>query len=325
MSFVPFRERNPVKIGAVSLLTLLLLVLVAFKAGSLPLIGGGDVYYADFADSSGLKPNDEVRIAGVRVGKVTGVELAGDKVRVQFRIKTDSRFGPQTNAEIKVKTLLGAMFLSLEPKGSGQLAEGATIPTSRTQSAYDVVDAFTGLADRAEQIDVEQLSKALNTVAEATANTPEELQATLKGLSSLSANVAARDAQLNALLGNLKKVSTVLATRDQDIVALMKDSDTLLRALVARREAVHRLLTSTNQLSTELTATVQQTRADLKPALTNLKGVTDLLLARQSDLDNSLRLLAPFYRVFANVLGTGPWFDNWLANLPPTPSAGVGQ
>ncbi len=325
MSFVPFRERDPVKIGAVSLLTLALLVLVAFKAGSLPLIGGGDVYYAEFADSSGLKRNDEVRIAGVRVGKVTGVELAGDKVRVQFRIKTDSRFGPQTHAEIKVKTLLGAMFLALQPRGPGQLSEGATIPASRTRAAYDVVDAFTGLADRAGQIDVEQLGRALDTVAEATADTPEELRVALSGLSSLSANLAARDAQLNALLGNLRKVSGVLASRDQDIVALMKDSDTLLRALVARRDAVHRLLASTSRLSTELTATVQQTRADLTPALTNLKGVVDLLLKNQSELDSSLRLLAPFYRVFANVLGTGPWFDNWLANLPPTPSSGVGR
>ena len=71
----PFRERNPVKIGLVSLAVLALFVLIAFKAESLPLIGGGDTYYADFSDSSGIKPNDEVRIAGVRVGKVTGVEL----------------------------------------------------------------------------------------------------------------------------------------------------------------------------------------------------------------------------------------------------------
>jgi phospholipid/cholesterol/gamma-HCH transport system substrate-binding protein len=325
VSITPFRERNPVKIGAVSLLTLLALILVAFKADSLPLIGGGDTYYAAFTDSSGIKPNDEVRIAGVRVGKVTSVELEDGHVKVAFKVSGRADFGTETNAEIKVKTLLGSMFLALQPEGSGQLEEGSTIPTSRTRSAYDVVQAFSGLAERAEKIDLPQLTTSLNTLAEATANTPEELQSTLKGLSALSANVAARDDQLNTLLGNLKKVSGVLAERDQDIVTLMKDSDELLRAVVARREAVHQLLVSTSKFSTELTALVQQTRADLKPALSNLKSVVDVLRKNQNNLDNSLRLMAPFYRVFTNVLGTGPWFDNWISNLPPGPALGVGQ
>ncbi|MGO4256167.1 MCE family protein [Marmoricola sp. RAF53] len=321
----PFREMDPVKIGAASLAVIVAMILVAFKADSLPLIGGGDTYYADFSDASGLKPNDEVRIAGVRVGKVNTVDLDGDKVKVTFKINTSSDFGTTSGAEIKVKTLLGAMYLSLEPAGSGQLEKGATIPLSRTRSAYDVVDAFSGLAERAEKINLPQLTTALNTLSAATANTPEELQSTLKGLSALSANVAARDEQVNALLGNLRKVSGVLSARDQDIVALMKDSDTLLRAVVARREAVHTLLVSTNQLSTQLTGLVRDTRADLKPALTNLKSVVDVLRKNQSNLDNSLRLLAPFYRVFTNTLGSGPWFDTWISNLPPTPSLGVGQ
>ena len=318
----PFRERNPVKIGAASIASIILLILVAFKADSLPLIGGGDTYYASFSDSSGLKPNDEVRIAGVRVGKVNSVTLDGDHVRVAFKIKTSSKFGTKTGAQIKVKTLLGAMFLALEPAGPGQLKKGSTIPESRTQSAYDVVEAFSGLAERAGKIDLPQLTKSLNTLADATKNTPAALKSTLKGLSALSANVADRDAQVNELLGNLKKVSGVLADRNADIVTLMKNSDTLLRAVVARREAVHTLLVSTSKLSTELTALVQQSRADLKPAQANLTGVVSVLKKNQTNLDNSLRLLAPFYRVFTNTLGTGPWFDTWISNLPPGPALG---
>src|SRR6478752_5177483 len=120
----PFRERNPVIIGAVSLAVVALLVMAAFRAQDLPVIGGGDTYYAAFAESGGLKANDEVRIAGVRVGKVESVALDGDHVEVKFRVDTDSGFGQDTRAEIKVKTLLGAMFLSLQPAGSGQLGEG---------------------------------------------------------------------------------------------------------------------------------------------------------------------------------------------------------
>ena len=232
----PFRERNPVKIGAISIAVIIALMVVAFKAGDLPLIGGGDTYHASFSEASGIKPNDEVRIAGVRVGKVTGVDLDGAKVDVTFKVDTPSQFGSETEAEIKVKTLLGAMYLSLKPEGSGQLKKDSTIPLSRTKSAYDVVQAFSGLANRAERIDTDRLADSIDTVAELTKDTPAAFQGTLRGLSRLSQTVASRNDQINELLGNLDTVSGTLADRDQDIVTLMKDSDVLLRALVARRD-----------------------------------------------------------------------------------------
>ena len=316
---VPFRERNPVVVGAVSLAVIALLILGAFRAQDLPLIGGGDTYYAAFSESGGLKANDEVRIAGVRVGKVESVALEGDHVKVTFKVDTPSEFGTDTRAAIKVKTLLGAMYLSLEPAGDGQLAEGAEIPVDRTSSPYDVVDAFSGLAQTSERIDTDRLAKSLTTLADLTRNTPEEFRSALHGVSALSSNIAARDEQINSLLKNLKRVSGVLDERDDDIVGLMKDSDVLFRALLARREAVHNLLTSTSQLSKELTLLVQQSRADLKPALDHLGNVVDVLNKNEDNLDNSLRLMAPFYRVFASTLGGGPWFDTYIQNLPPVP------
>src|SRR3954452_19179319 len=112
---VPFREKNPVVVGAVSLAGIAAFVLAAFKAEDLPLIGGGDTYYAAFSEAGGLKANDEVRIAGVRVGKVQAVELERDHVRVSFQVQSGEQFGSRTAAAIKVKTLLGAMYLGLEP------------------------------------------------------------------------------------------------------------------------------------------------------------------------------------------------------------------
>jgi phospholipid/cholesterol/gamma-HCH transport system substrate-binding protein len=318
----PFRQRNPVVIGAASLAVVALLVMAAFRAQDLPVIGGGDTYSADFSESGGLKANDEVRIAGVRVGKVEAVELDGNHVKVSFRIESDSGFGKETSAAIKVKTLLGAMYLSLEPAGAGQLPEGAEIPVERTSSPYDVVDAFSGLAETSDKIDTDQLAKSLGTLADLTRNTPEEFRDALDGVSRLSSNIAARDGQINTLLKNLDRVSTVLDDRDEDIVGLMKDSDVLFRALVARREAVHNLLVSTSGLSKELTTLIRQSRADLKPALEHLENVVAVLNKNEDNLDNSLRLMAPFYRVFASTLGNGPWFDTYIQNLPPVPKVG---
>ena len=318
---VPFRERNPVVIGAISLAVLAGLLLASFKAASLPIIGGGDVYYAAFSEAGGLEPDDEVRIAGVRVGKVEDIELAGDHIRVSFRIDDGAEFGQESAAAIKVKTLLGSMFLAIEPAGDGQMDEGYEIPVERTTSPFDVVEAFSGLAETSAEIDTDQLAESLTTFADLTRNTPEEFRAALDGVSALSSNVAAKNEQINTLLQNLEKVSKVLDERDEDIIALMRDADVLFRALVERREAIHRLLVSTSKLSVELTALVRQSREDLAPALANLESVVQVLNKNEDNIDNSLRLMAPFYRVFANTLGTGPWFDTYIQNLPPVPDA----
>ena len=70
---------------------------------------------------------------------------------------------------------------------------------------------------------------------------------------------------------------------------------------------------------------MRSTRADLEPALDHLDNVVDMLLKNQENLDNSLRLMAPFYRVFASTLGNGPWFDTYIQNMPPVPAAGGGE
>lgn len=321
----PFRERNPVVVGAASIAVLVLMLVAALRAQDLPLIGGGDTYYASFDEAGGLKVKDEVRIAGVRVGQVTSMELDGNSVKVGFKVKTDAEFGDQTRADIKVKTILGSMFLSLTPGGSGQLAEGTTIPTERTTSPYDVVEAFTGLAETSADIDTDQLAGALTTLADLTRNTPEEFRSALSGVSALSKVVASRDEEINSLLKNLDRVSTVLDSRDEDIVALMSDADTLFKALLQRKAQIHRLLESTTTLSRTLTGLIRESRADLKPALDQLDSVLKVIKKNENNLEDSIKAMAPFYRVFASTLGNGPWFDTYLFNLPPVPGAGGGN
>ena len=135
---------------------------------------------------------------------MTGIELDGDHVKVTFRIKTDSEFGTETAAAIRINTLLGAMYLALEPAGPGQLEAGKEIPVERTTSPFDVVEAFSGLADTADQIDTDQLAESLTTLADLTRNTPDEFKAALSGVSRLSANIADKSDRINLLLTNLR-------------------------------------------------------------------------------------------------------------------------
>jgi phospholipid/cholesterol/gamma-HCH transport system substrate-binding protein len=319
----PFRERNPVIIGVIGLSLIVLMMLGAFRADRLPIIGSGDVYHADFAEIGALKAGNEVRVAGVSVGKVQGIELEGNKVRVTFKIDKGTEFGTETGADIRVRTLLGAEFLALTPKGPGQLAKGATIPLARTIAPYDVVQAFSELSQTTDQIDVPELSKALDTLADVSSQTPEEFRGAIKGVSNLSRNLAARDDQINTLLVNLKKVSGVLNSRNQELVTLFKDSDVLFRAISERRDSIHRLLVSTQSISTQLRGLVKDTRADLLPTLKQLDVVTTMLRKNEGSIDEALRVFPAFTRVFANALGTGPWFDTYLGGL--TSAGGLGE
>lgn len=315
-----FREKNPVPIGAIGVLVIAALILAAFKVDQLPLIGGGDTYYAEFSEAGGLRPNDEVRIAGVRVGQVEKLSIDRGHVLVEFTVEGDHGFGTDTGASIRVKTLLGAMYLALEPAGEGQLDDGSPIPLERTVAPYDVVDAFSDLATTEQRIDTGQLADSMDTLSALLKDTPDEVRGSLTGLSRLSDTLASRDAELQNLLTNASKVSGVLADRNDSLETLFRDGDVLLRALYDRRAAVHRLLVATSELSEQLTGLVADSKRDLTPALDRINRVVDLLNSRQQELDDSLRLMAPFYRVFANTLGTGPWFDTFIQNLPPVPA-----
>lgn len=112
-----------------SLALIALMLLVASQAASLPVIGGGPKYAAEFTEVGGLKKGDDVRLAGVLVGKVDDLELRGDTVRVTFRVKKDrDLLGSQTGASVRIKSLLGTMYVSLEPEGNGTLAKGPSSP-----------------------------------------------------------------------------------------------------------------------------------------------------------------------------------------------------
>ena len=315
----PFRDRNPVVIGAIGLTVLALLTVVAFNADRLPVIGNGETYSAAFAEAGGLKPGDEVRIAGVKVGKVEEVDLDGDHVKVTFKIKGEPAFGTDTGASIRVKTILGAKYLALHPKGRGQLTPGSEIPIERTVPAYDVVQAFSDLTTTTEEVDTDRVAKALNTISATFEDSPEEVRASLKGLSQISRTVASRDKALRELLDHANGVTDVLADRSSDFTTLVKDGDKLFKEISERREAIHKLLKSSAALGIQLSGLVQDNDKEIGPALKGLNRVVEMLERNQSSLDRSIKLLAPYVRLFTNTLGNGRWFDSYVQNLVAAP------
>ena len=112
-------------------------------------------------------------------------------------------------------------------------------------------------------------------------------------------------------------MSVPLAHHNDQVATLITDSDLLLAELQRRREAIHTLLTSTSQLAEQVTGLVRDNRAQLAPALAQLRTVLATLQRHEKDLDAGIQAMAPFTRLFANTLGTGRWFDTYIPNLVP--------
>ena len=165
----------------------------------LPFIGGGDHYRAAFSEAGGLIKGDDVRIAGVKVGKVDKVDLAGNHVMVDFRVTEpvalrhpDRRQRPDEDPARRRSTSPSSRPAAASSRRT------ARSRSTRTVSSYDVVDAFTDLATTTEQIDTDQLAKSLTTLATEFKDSPPDVKAALDGLTRLSNTIASRDDELQA-------------------------------------------------------------------------------------------------------------------------------
>ncbi|MCO5969539.1 MCE family protein [Actinoallomurus soli] len=315
---VSFRDRDPLMMGIIGMSSVALLVVAAFN---LTVFEGGTTYHAAFTEASGLKPNEEVRIAGVKVGKVKSVRLEDDHVRVAFTAGSHVRFGTQSQLRIKISTLLGAHYLEVEPKGDRRQSPHAEIPASRTAPSYEVVPALQDLSGQLQKIDVPQLATALNTLNQTLKYSPDNVRRTLSGLRKISQAISSRDDELTGLLGHTRSLTGLLADRSGDLAQLVSNGGLLLQELNDRRQVITSLLAGTVSLSNQITGTIEENRATLNPAMRNLHSVVDILLRNQTNLDKAVKTLGPFVSVSADATAQGRWFDGYLQNLIPLPVA----
>ncbi len=307
-----FAERNRVVIALIGIAALVGVFFATFYADDLPVVGGGDKHEAYLAETAGLRAGDEVRVAGVKVGKVTSIELEGDKVLVGFRVK-GVNLGEETTAAVKIKTLLGKKFLSLDPLGPGELDR--PIALDHTTTPYDVQAAFSDLSATLTEIDTTQLEKSLATMSEVFQDTPESVRGLVDGLSRLSRTISSRDDELASLFQSTSKVTGTLSARNEELGKLVDDGNLLLTELANRRESIRQLLRSTTTLGRELQGLVRDNEKQLRPALEKLDRVAALLQRNQRHLNDSISVLGPYYRMLSAAMGNGRWIDSYICGL----------
>ena len=312
----PIRERSPVAVAVVGLAVLLGLGSAAYAADDLPVIGGGTTYSADFTESAGLNSGNEVRVAGVKVGKVTGVSLDRGRVKVTFRVK-GTWVGDASTAAIMIKTLLGEKYLAVDPLGTARQNPSRRIPVSRTTSPYDVTQAFDQLGGTLGRLDTDKLGQSLQAISDTFRDTPPNVRKAVEGLSALSKTISSRDERLARLLAGTRKITGTLAAQSGDFDSLLHDGNLLLGEIARRRSSIHALLTGTQQLSAQLSGLVRDNQAQLDPTLRALDQVTSMLRRNQGSLDHALAVAGPYYRLVGNTLGNGRWFDSYLCGVIP--------
>ncbi len=311
---IPLTARDPFKIGLVAVLVggLLGLSVLAFTLVSF----GASSYTAMLAQTAGLRVGEDVKVHGVPVGQVKGIELAGKQVKVTFTVDSDVRLGNETSAAVKVATLLGTHYLDVSPAGSGDLD---TIPMSRTSVPYNLQDVLEKGTGALEELDPMLLAKALTEASKTLRATGEGLGPALVGVARLSEAVTQRSGQTAQLLTAARSVTDQLSASSGDIVDLMTQANLVIEEITSRREAIHTLLTETTGLARNLGGIISDTKADLAPAVRQLNRVLGTLRAQDKVLKGLLEDLAPAVRYVANATGNGPWGDLYVPDgaFPP--------
>ncbi|MDG3016159.1 MCE family protein [Speluncibacter jeojiensis] len=310
------KRRKPLMTGVLGIFIILIATLAAFSFKTLPFIGAGPTYKAEFSEAAGLKKGSEVRVAGVKVGNVESVSLDGNKVLVSFRVQ-DTWIGDQTRASIQIKTILGDKYLALDPQGTSLLDSSDPIPLNHTTSPYDVIEAFSDASKSLDKLDTAQLAQSFQVLSDSFAGTPADIHDALTGITRLSNTVASRDADLRKLFAATTDTSKILADRNKEFVDLLDKGGQLLDELNNRQRSISALLTGTEHLSQQLSGLVKDNEQQIGPALTQLQAVVDILKKNQANIDKAMVYGAPFYRLFNNSLGTGRWWDTTVTNLTP--------
>lgn len=129
-------------VGLFALAGIVALAFLSLRLGKIELFNhSGYVVYANFDNISGLKTGDGIEIAGVQVGKVTGISLKDYRAHVSLRLNQGVQVDTDAIASIKTSGIIGDKYVSISlGGGEHDISNGGVI--RRTQSAFVLEDAI---------------------------------------------------------------------------------------------------------------------------------------------------------------------------------------
>jgi phospholipid/cholesterol/gamma-HCH transport system substrate-binding protein len=305
-----------VKLAIFAAVTLMLTALLAQTLGSLS--SGGVTYRARFTDVTGLLPGDDVRVAGVRVGQVSRIQVVDNSVaEVAFTVDPDVPVATSVRAKIRYRNLVGQRYVALtEGPGEGRpLRADGLIPLAQTAPALDLTVLFNGFRPLFTALtpdDVNKLAYEIIQVLQGEGGTVADL---LQRTASLTNTLADRDAVIGRVITNLNRVLETLATRDKNLDQTISQLQQFVSGLAADRTAIGDAVTNLADLTGATASLLRDARPALAADVRGLGSLAGTLNRNSAVIDGTLGRLPERYESLTRVASYGAWFNFFLCDF----------
>ncbi|MFF0501448.1 MlaD family protein [Nocardia aobensis] len=186
-----------------------------------PVGGATATYRARFGDVFGLQANGDVRLRGVQIGKITGIDLTPDnRALVTLTVRTDYRLRDTDRLAIKFQNLTGQRYVELVRGHDGRpLRPDETV--TDTLDSFDITTVFNGLRPLLRDADPEVYNRLARTLAAVIDGSSGDLAPVLRDITTLASYAGDRTALLTTIIDNLQSLSDKLGGRSQNLEAML--------------------------------------------------------------------------------------------------------
>ncbi|MGH2750249.1 MAG: MCE family protein [Actinomycetota bacterium] len=326
-----FTERRPWLVGILSILLISMGLYLAFSVNRFKTLKGVYEISAEVEDAAGLQSGNEVRVAGVKVGQVTGVELAEDAALVVMEVQDDVRIPSETRLDVKLKTILGQKFVDLrmpraflaratqggDPSGATDhyLQDGDVIPLDQTSVPYEIYQAATEGTAAIEAIDKKALRKLVSVLAETLNVSGDELGNALQSVDEAASVLKTKNAGIRKLLGNAAALSGTLAESGDDIEGLLERASEVLGTLADNRQTTSSLLAATNDLTQNLGLLIEAARGSIRVGTGDLNSILTSVEVELDTLEESLDEFGVAQELFGQNIKFGRFIEGHVCAL----------
>ncbi|WP_280262058.1 MlaD family protein [Nocardia wallacei] len=201
--------------------------------------GTTDSYSAIFTDVSGLHPGDDVRMAGVRVGRVQAVDLDGIRAKVTFEVQRDQKLYGNTVASVTYQNLIGQRYLGLSLRDLGDsktLAPGGQIPLEHTEPSFDISKLLNGFEPLFSVLDPQQVDNISAAVVRALQGDDGAITTLIAETATLAQAFAGPDQILGQVIDNLSAVVGDLSQQSGNLRTVTQQTRRIFDGLAQQRD-----------------------------------------------------------------------------------------
>jgi phospholipid/cholesterol/gamma-HCH transport system substrate-binding protein len=278
---------------------------------------GEDHYKAQFANVSGLKVDDFVRIAGVEVGKVKKISLQPDTtILVEFSADPSVVLTAGNRAVIRYDNLVGDRYLGLDEGAGGttRLRPGDTIPLAQTAPALDLDALVGGFRPLFRALDPDQVNQLTGQLIAAFQDQGTTIQSFLSQTATVTNTLADRDNLIGEVIDNLNAVLGSLGGQSQQLDKTVTSLADLVAALADRRHDIVTGLANANAAAGTIADLLSQAREPAKEVVAQVDRTAGIAVADHDYLDNLLNHLPDKYRTLGRQGLYGDFFSFYLCD-----------